>query len=187
VLVQAVLRGDREAYGVLYDRYARLIRAICRDHTNDPHAAADLGQEVFLRAYGRLGTLADRDRFGAWLVAIARNVCREWHKEQRRPGPSATPLGTRDSEASCEGQCGTAVADTVGDDLDASERAAALRAALAELPERERTALHAFYVQEQSVEQIRNLLGLSRSGLYHVLAAARRRLAGMLRRQEVHP
>ena len=83
-LVLGVRHGDRQAFAELYDRRARLIRAICYDVTGDAHAAADLTQEAFLRAYKNLGRLHDPDRFAGWLVGIARQVCREWRRAQRR-------------------------------------------------------------------------------------------------------
>jgi len=46
-LVNGVLDGDQAAFAELYDRRARLIRAICFDVTHDLDAAADLTQEVF--------------------------------------------------------------------------------------------------------------------------------------------
>jgi len=53
-LVNGVLNGDRAAFAELYDRRARLIRAICFDVTHDLDAAAELTQEVFCRAHARL-------------------------------------------------------------------------------------------------------------------------------------
>ena len=64
------------------------------------------------------------------------------------------------------------------------ERTLMLRQAVATLPEKERLALHAFYLQEQDADQARAVLGLSRSGLYRVLSCARRRLQRMLSKQE---
>ena len=64
------------------------------------------------------------------------------------------------------------------------DRIACLRQAIALLPEKERLALHAFYLQEQDAEQARAVLGLSRSGLYRVLAIARQRLKRALSKQE---
>jgi RNA polymerase sigma-70 factor (ECF subfamily) len=59
-----------------------------------------------------------------------------------------------------------------------------LREAIATLPEKERVALHAFYLQQQDVEQARMVLGLSRSGFYRVLSVARERLRRVLSRSE---
>lgn len=175
-LVNRVLRGDRCAFADLYDRRARLIRAICYAKTRDTEAAADLTQEAFLRAYSRLGQLADPEKFTRWLAGIARQVCREFARgrirEHRRLAvrcaldPTAR-TGRADPEVSSE------------DDLDR------LRDAVASLPGKERLAMYAFYLQELDVEQARATLGLSRSGLYRVLSCARARLRRMLSRAEV--
>ncbi len=178
-LVQAARQGDRQAFALLYDRYARLVRAVCQGQAADAHAAADLAQETFLRAYRRLESLQDQRRFPAWLVGIARHVCREWQKQRRRPGSAGDALPEFAMEE--------AAATTAGADLERAERFRQLRTALAELPERDRLALHAFYVQDLGVERMCHLLDVSRSGLYHVLATARRRLAAKLDRQEVLP
>ena len=61
-----------------------------------------------------------------------------------------------------------------------------LREAIAKLPETDRLALHSFYLQELDAEQARMVLGLSRSGLYRALASARRRIAVLLRKQEMY-
>ncbi len=59
-LVRGVLNGDRAAFAELYDRRARLVRAICYDETRRLQTAADLAQEAFMRAYKNLGRLHDR-------------------------------------------------------------------------------------------------------------------------------
>jgi len=63
-LVEPVLKGDRSGFEVLYERYAPLIRAICRDATGNLSDAQDLAQEAFLRSYQRLHDLRKPDRFG---------------------------------------------------------------------------------------------------------------------------
>jgi RNA polymerase sigma-70 factor, ECF subfamily len=48
--------------------------------------------------------------------------------------------------------------------------------AIARLPQRERLALHLFYLQERPAEVAQETMRLSRSGFYRVLDRARRRL-----------
>ena len=84
-LVRASQKGDTEAYGRLYQRYARMVHGILlsRVHVSD---AEDLVQDVFLRALPRLSALRDVSRFGAWLAAIARNLANDFHRRiQTRP------------------------------------------------------------------------------------------------------
>lgn len=170
-LVRGVLSGDRGAFAELYDRRARLIRAICFDATHDLDAAAELTQDVFVRAYEKLRGLRDPQRFAPWLVGIARQVCREWRRSRWRDR-SRVSAPAQDEPA--------AVSADPPDD-----RLALLRDALGQLPERERESLQAFYLSGMDVEQARNVLGLSRATLYRVLATARERLRNILSRMEV--
>jgi RNA polymerase sigma-70 factor, ECF subfamily len=176
-LVIGALNGDRAAFAELYDRRARLIRAVCYDQTGDTHSAAELTQEVFLRAYRDLRLLHAPDKFPIWLIGIARQVCREWRRKRGRERRAMAEFADR-----------RALADQWADPPDA--RLMELREAIAgtaahglcrrSLTEQERLALHAFYLQDRDVEDARGVLGLSRSGFYRVLSSACERLRMML-------
>lgn len=180
-LVRGVLNGDREAFAELYDRRARLIRGLCLAMTRDADSAADLCQEVFLRAYQRLGSLREPAHFAAWLAGIAKQVCREWLRGRARDRRStaAAADGAEVSPAATDH-------DQDGNPVRREQRAR-LHAALADLPSNERLALFAFYLQGMDAEEARRVVGLSRSGLYRLLASARRRLGRKLQREEVTP
>ena len=169
-LVRGVLDGDRAAFAELYDRRARLIRAICYDTTKDLHSAADLTQEVFFRAYRNLGDLRDPHRFGVWLVGIARQVSREWRRGRLKQRRLLMTLSDR----------------AAGRQYEAPDRQIPKeRKTVPSLTQKERLALHVYYLQERNVEEARTVLGLSRSGFYRVLSCARQRLARLLGKQEV--
>lgn len=174
-LVLGVLNGDRLAFAELYDRRARVIRAICHDETRDAHVATELTQEVFLRAYRDLRRLHAPDKFAAWLVGIARQVCREWRRKRGREKRAMAGFADR-----------LAQADQWVDPPDAHlielRDAIAGRAAGTDesLTQQERLALHAFYLQSRDVEDARGVLGLSRSGFYRVLSSACERLRVIL-------
>ncbi len=85
MLVEAARRGDRSAYGRLYDRYAHMVHGILLARV-PPNEVDDLTQDVFLKAMPRLGSLREAARFGAWLAAIARNRANDFF---RRAKPTA--------------------------------------------------------------------------------------------------
>lgn len=70
-LVEAARRGDREAFGTLYERYGRMVHGVLLTRVR-PADADDLVQEVFLIAWRRLRSLRDPAAFGGWLATIAR-------------------------------------------------------------------------------------------------------------------
>lgn len=71
-LVRSAQSGDREAFGALYERYARYVHGILLARLSADEAP-DLVQDVFLQAFERLRTLREPRAFAGWLAAIARN------------------------------------------------------------------------------------------------------------------
>jgi len=166
-LVRAVTAGDKEAYAILYDRLAPLVRAVCHDYTGNLADAQDLAQDVFLRAYERLGELRKPESFGPWIIGIARRRCSEWRRQKARE---------QRKHAACQTRL-----QVVEDDGRTEEDGQLLRL-IANLDEDERLALHAFYLQDRSAEEARRTVGFSRSGFYKLLDRARTKLQRQLER-----
>jgi RNA polymerase sigma-70 factor (ECF subfamily) len=80
-LVEAARRGDRAAFGRLYDLYARMVHGILLARV-PLSEVDDLVQDVFLLALPRLHSLRDATRFGGWLAAIARNRANDYHRQK---------------------------------------------------------------------------------------------------------
>jgi len=165
MLIRAVFAGDKAAYEKLYDRYATLVRAVCYDMTGNLADAQDLTQDVFMRAYEKLSHLRDPARFGKWLVGIARLRCKEWQRQKLRS--QNRNAGLNDAQA-------------VAPDPPDDSRIELLREMITTLPEKERLALHTFYLQGNSADNAHRIMGLSRSGFYRVLERARKRLEQLL-------
>jgi len=82
-LVNAVVAGNVEAYGLLVARYERSLCAIARAILRDAQLAEDAVQESLITAYRALPGLRKPELFGAWAAVIVR---REAHAmAQRRP------------------------------------------------------------------------------------------------------
>ena len=82
VLVRAVLDGDRDGFGRLYDLYAPLVHGILLARV--PRAEVeDLVQDIFLHAYKKLHTLRDAAAFGPWVAMIARNRAVDFHRRSK--------------------------------------------------------------------------------------------------------
>ena len=83
VLIGRASRGDRAAFGLLYERYVRLVHGILLARV-PPWDAEDLAQEVFLSAMRKLASLREPAAFGGWLATLARNRALEFHRAQHR-------------------------------------------------------------------------------------------------------
>ena len=173
-LVAQSLAGSREAFGCLYDRYARLVRAVASGVSLDWPTVQDLTQESFLRAYRNLATLREPDRFGAWVVGIARQVARERKRTLRRDRHEFVGEKSLEIESQSDGIA----------TVDRAEQTQLLLRMLGTLDERERLAVHMFFLLEHDANRSAELLHVSRSGLYALVNCALKRLAVLFDRCE---
>src|SRR5262245_54261023 len=149
-IVCAVLRGQQDAFATLVARHERGAWAVARRVLRDDHAAADATQQAFIQAYQRLGRLRDPERFGAWLMRIARReAIREARRRAQQPhrrledpddGPPDDPIAP------------SRQATPVSDDCEA------VLDALARLPEHERVVVALRYLDGYSVNQVADAL-----------------------------
>ena len=95
MLVDAARRGDRAAFGKLYDRYARLVHGVLLAKV-PLDEVDDLVQDVFMTALRRLSTLRETGSFGAWLVAIARNRANDFHRHSLPEDPLTDEVSDQD-------------------------------------------------------------------------------------------
>jgi RNA polymerase sigma-70 factor (ECF subfamily) len=72
-LVQRTLEGDRNAFGVLVERYQAQVFTIAWRMLGVREEAEDVAQSVFLKAYEKLGTFDPRYKFFSWIYRIAHN------------------------------------------------------------------------------------------------------------------
>jgi RNA polymerase sigma-70 factor (ECF subfamily) len=181
-LVQAVLDGDRDAFGDLVERYKRGIGSFIGASVRQPSDVADLTQETVLRAYAHLGTFnPDLGRFSTWLYHIARNVVRTFLGRSLRR-PAVAELGEEQTlentlaDVSRDG-------DPAGGVLRA-EAEAEVRGALAELPERTRTVLALRFYDNMDYQTIASTMGLSLGNVKTLIHRGKLALAHKLRERE---
>jgi RNA polymerase sigma-70 factor, ECF subfamily len=134
-LVRLFLAGEDEAFGGLVRRHERTVLAVLRRYADDPDDARDLAQRAFLRAFEaarRAAWLRVKGPlpFRAWLLRIAvnlgKNHLRDARRWRRAPEDAAAALPVPPV-----GSAG----------LERVERERAVRAAILELPRRQREVL----------------------------------------------
>ena len=77
-LVRQTLNGDTSAFDRLVKIHRTTVYALVLSYIKNPADAEDLAQRIFIRAYERLATLRELDRFLPWLQQIAHNTCKDW-------------------------------------------------------------------------------------------------------------
>lgn len=72
-LVEMTLMGDENAYEELVIRHERSVHGTAYKITGNKYSAEDASQNAFVAAWTKLDTLKEREKFGSWICAIAKN------------------------------------------------------------------------------------------------------------------
>jgi RNA polymerase sigma-70 factor, ECF subfamily len=82
--IRRARRGDREAFGVLVQRYQQRVVGVARALVHNPDDAVELAQETFIRAFQNLRSFEGRSSFSTWLYRIASNLAIDWRRRETR-------------------------------------------------------------------------------------------------------
>lgn len=168
-LVRRARAGDEEAFGALYRAHVARIHALCLRLSGDPHAAADLTQDVFVRAWEALPSFRGESALGSWLHRLAVNA---FLGERRAAGRRERRVfGT--AEPALLERAGEAVAAGAAMDLER---------AIAGLPERARMIFVLYDVEGYQHEEIAEMTGITAGTSKAQLFRARRLLREALDR-----
>ena len=166
VIIDRILAGDRDAFGMLISRYSDPLYRHAVGMTGSPDDAADILQNSFIKAYQHLGEV--RGRFDAWVFRIVANGCKDWLKNIRRTHLSYEeddqPSGYENPE----------------EELDRGELRGDLDHALALLPASLREAFVMKHVEGRSYEEMAELLETSVGALKMRVHSAREALQKLL-------
>jgi RNA polymerase sigma-70 factor (ECF subfamily) len=163
VLIEAVLQGNTDSFGVLCQRYYPALVAIAHSVLGDRHLAEDAAQEALAKACRKLDQLKNKDKFAGWLAVICRNVARDMARQKEKL---------------------TLVENLslVADDTARDELCTAVRLALSEFTPAERELIFLRYYEGMKYEQISAVLGISSQAINGRLRRARKKIAQYLRR-----
>lgn len=166
-LYRLMKKGDRDAFGELYERRSPALRRYALHMTGSPTAAEEVAHEVFVQLMRSSTNFDDkRGKLEAWMYGVARNLVRVI----RRKGP-------------VEEAVDQAYRHDILGDLITAESLAALRASLQELPELYRDAVVLCDLEEKSYEEAASAMGCPVGTVRSRLHRARGLLAAKLKRQ----
>lgn len=159
-------QGWREAALTgLVERHRTALVRMCYLCLGDASLAEDAAQETFLKAYRALDSFRGECDEKTWLMRIAINTCRDYHRTAwLRHVDRGTPL--------------EALPETGAE--DAHPDGEVIRAVTA-LPRREREAVLLRYYQEMTIAEAAQALRISQSAVKQRLQRANRRLRDRLK------
>jgi RNA polymerase sigma-70 factor, ECF subfamily len=173
--IQKAQLGDREAFGLLVERHQRRVFSVVYHLLRRRDDVEDLAQEIFLKAFLAVRSYNFESSFSTWLGRIAVNHCYDHLRRQRASRikyfgemPEET---SRQLEERAEAEEGRA---------PDAEQQAVLRetvgALLERAPAEDRTILVLKEMEELSVEEIAEIMRLTKTAVKVRLHRARKRM-----------
>jgi len=171
-LLAAYAAGQPEAARALLERLGPRVLALATRMLGDPHEAEDVTQEAMLRLWRQAARWVPGEaRVSTWLIRVALNLATD-RLRRRRGVPLDTAFGAGGEPA--DGRPGPEA------EMRAEERAAALRAALADLPERQAQAVALRHLEGLSNPEIADVMAVSVEAVESLTSRGRRALAARL-------
>lgn len=165
-LVRSAQQGDRSAFGELADFYESAVFAIVLRRLRNRAEAAEVTQEVFMRALRKLGQLREPERFAGWLKRIA--VRMSINRAVRRPRETMYAPESFDAVRTS--------AEVPLERIVRNERAGQVRDGLSQLRPMDRDTLLAFYFEGQSLKEMSDRFSSPVGTIKRRLHTARNRL-----------
>lgn len=166
--MQAIAGGDRQALGRLIALHGRGLTVLATRYLGREGDADEVVQDAFVKAWRNAGRYDPaKAKVSTWLYRITVNLCIDRHRKRafrQFIGLDDTASEIPDPQPS------------VVDQLSDSQQLAEVRAAIADLPSRQRMALLLSVVSEQENSDIADVMGISTGAVEQLLVRARKTL-----------
>jgi len=146
-LIAAAIGGKGQAFGTLVERYERAVYHLAYRTLHDTEEAKDATQEAFFKAFRALRTFRPGAKFSTWIFTIAYHACCDRLARRKRYTGDELP-DRADPAAGPQEQA------------ESADEARRLRVAIDALPEKYRTVITLFHLQNKQYEEIAQVLDL---------------------------
>ena len=168
IYIDRVLQGDTNAFAYLIDKYKNMAYTISIKIVKNHEDAEEIAQDSFLKAYQKLEFFKGESKFSTWLYTIVyRNAISKVRKKN---------IETTDIDAFVLENHST---DTDFPQMEAiknGEQKKYVAKAISNLKEMDALLITLFYLNENSVEEMEEITGLTKTNIKLKLFRARKKL-----------
>jgi len=179
-LIQRIVCGEADLFYDLIRPYERAVFVSAVSILGNDADGEEVAQEAILKAFKNLARFRQEAKFSTWLIQIAINEAKMKLRKDRRHLYESLDCGKETEEGE---YISTEFADwreIPSDALEQAELRAALKAALTALPEKYRVVLVMRDVQQMSITETAQVLGISEENVKTRTSRARLRMRDLL-------
>ena len=164
-IIDLVLKGQQKSFAILVERYQHYVYTLTLRYINDTQQAEETAQDTFIKAYNALHAYNKKSKFSTWLYTIARNTCLSHLRKNN--------IAFEEIKDDNFGYNTTLP-------VEQKSEKEQLYSAIKMLSKQEGEILTLFYLHEQSIEEIEQITGLTKSNIKVNLYRARKNLKVIL-------
>ena len=173
-IIEKIINGDTNAYSVLVDRYKDLVYTLALRMVKNREEAEEVSQDTFIKVYKSLDKFKGDSKFSTWIYKVAYNTCLDRIKKYKKE-----QLSIQIDEFT---ERHLKTVETVLDTIEKEEKSKAIKQCLELLPSDDAFLLTLFYFEEQSLEEIANIIGLTANNVKVKLFRIRAKLKELMER-----
>lgn len=171
--ITKIVAGDTKAFAVLVDRYKDLVFTLALRMLKNREEAEEVAQDTFIKVFKSLSKFKGDSKFSTWIYRITYNSCLDVLKKYKQE--YSTVVLDEFSEREL------ATLDNAFDALAEKEQRQAIDDCLDRLPKEDSFLLTLYYFEEQSLDEISKIVGLTANNVKVKLFRGRKKLASLLK------
>ncbi|WP_317171135.1 RNA polymerase sigma factor [Croceivirga sp. JEA036] len=169
LVAKIVANNDTLLFGVLYDRYVKMVYNKCYGFARSDDEAEDLTQDIFLMLFVKLASFKGKSKFSTWLYSFTYNFCVNYVNRDKQRKMSDQSVAMEDTEYKL-------AQDDVPDESIYELKANKLAKALEMISPENKSILLLKYQDGASVKELSDLLELGESAVKMRLKRAKTKL-----------
>lgn len=175
IIINQILVGDTNAFTTLVNRYKDLVFTLALRMLKNREEAEEVSQDTFIKVYNSLDKFKGDSKFSTWIYKVAYNSCLDQIKKNKKHQNNV--------EINEFTQHQIKTMDNAFDTLVEEERNQLIQDCLNLLPSEDSFLLTLYYFEEQSLDEIANVVGLTANNVKVKLFRSRKKLATILKEQ----
>jgi len=170
--IEAVRKGNVQAFSYLVEKYQKLVYTLALKLLKRPEDAEELAQDTFIKAYQKLDSYEGKSKFSTWLYSITYNAGISELRKRRIEFKSLEDQKFSDQD---EMKMHDYYSETKKEDQEKY-----LNLALGKLPEDDQVLVTLYYYENQSMDDISEITGLTVSNIKVKIHRARKKMYSLL-------
>ncbi len=171
--ITKIVDGDTKAFAVLVDCYKDLVFTLALRMLKNREEAEEVSQDAFIKVFKSLNKFKGDSKFSTWIYRITYNSCLDSLKKYKQEYQWDT------IDEFTERQVVTL--DNAFDALVGKEQQQAIEDCLQRLPNEDSFLLTLYYFEEQSLDEISKIMGLTANNVKVKLFRSRKKLTSILK------